>query len=104
MDAAIASELLRAVEPMAIEAALEAERRYMELQGERGRIVELELQQAHYDASLAERRYAPAILLIGISPHRQANVVNGHVRKTRRRGVDPVIPGRNLGKSVGAKK
>jgi hypothetical protein len=54
VDAAIASELLRAVEPMAIEAALEAERRYMELQGERGRIVELELQQAHYDASLAE--------------------------------------------------
>ena len=58
MDAAIAHELLRAVEPMAIEAALEAERRHMELQGERRRIVELELQQARYEASLAERRYA----------------------------------------------
>jgi hypothetical protein len=30
----------------------------MELRGERRRIVELELQQAHYEASLAERRYA----------------------------------------------
>ena len=58
VDAAITRELLRALEPMAIEAALEAERRHMELQGERRRIVELELQQARYEASLAERRYA----------------------------------------------
>ncbi len=58
MDAAIARELLRALEPMAIEAALQAEGRHMELQGERRRIVELELQQAQYEASLAERRYA----------------------------------------------
>jgi hypothetical protein len=43
---------------MAIEAALEAERRYMENQGERQRMAELELQQARYEASLAERRYA----------------------------------------------
>ena len=57
VDAAIARELLRAVEPMAIEAALEAERRYMEGRGEQQRIVELELQQAQYEASLAERRY-----------------------------------------------
>jgi len=58
VDAAIAHELLRAVGPLAIEAALQAERRHMELQGERRRIVELELQQANYEASLAERRYA----------------------------------------------
>ena len=58
VDAAIARELLRAVEPMAIEAALEAERMHMESQGEQQRIVELELQQAQYEASLAERRYA----------------------------------------------
>jgi len=58
VDAAIARELLRAVEPMAIEAAVEAERRYMEGQGEQQRIVELELQQARYEASLAERRSA----------------------------------------------
>ena len=56
VDAAIARELLRAVEPMAIEAAVEAERRYMEGRTEQRRIVELELQQARYEASLAERR------------------------------------------------
>jgi excisionase family DNA binding protein len=58
IDAAIAEEILRAVEPMAIEAALEAERRRMEHLAERQRVAELELQQARYDASLAERRYA----------------------------------------------
>jgi len=58
VDAAVARELLRAVEPMAIAASLEAERRYMEGRGEQRRIVELELQQARYEASLAERRYA----------------------------------------------
>ena len=55
VDTAIGRELLR---PIAIEAALHAEHRYMEQQGEQRRIVELELQQARYDASLAERRYA----------------------------------------------
>jgi excisionase family DNA binding protein len=58
VDAAVARELLRAVEPLAIEAAVEAERRYMEGRAEQQRIVELELQQARYEASLAERRYA----------------------------------------------
>jgi len=46
------------VEPMAIEAALEAERMHMESQKEQQRLIELELQQARYEASLAERRYA----------------------------------------------
>ncbi|MEJ0035324.1 MAG: recombinase family protein [Gammaproteobacteria bacterium] len=58
VDTAIGREVLRAVEPVAIEAALHAEHRYMEQQGEQRRIVELELQQARYEASLAERRYA----------------------------------------------
>jgi hypothetical protein len=58
VDAAVAGELLRAVEPMAVEAALEAERRHMEHQSERRRVAELDLQQACYEASLAERRYA----------------------------------------------
>ncbi len=43
---------------MAIEAALQAERRHMEVQVDQRRIVELELQQARYEATLAERRYA----------------------------------------------
>src|SRR3954465_4336931 len=58
VDAAIAAELLRALEPMAVEAACEAERLMVEAEAERLRIFELELQQARYEASLAERRYA----------------------------------------------
>jgi excisionase family DNA binding protein len=58
VDAAIARELLRALEPMAIEAALEAERRAYGATRRTTTIVELELQQAQYEASLAERRYA----------------------------------------------
>lgn len=57
-DEAIAQELLRAVEPLAVEAALQAERRHMEVQADQRRIVDLELQQARYEATLAERRYA----------------------------------------------
>jgi hypothetical protein len=58
VDAAIAAEILRVVEPMAIEAALEAERMHREGEAERRRVADLDLQQAEYDASLAERRYA----------------------------------------------
>lgn len=58
VDAAIVPELIRAVEPMAIEAALSAEQRHMEGQREQQRILELELQRARYEAMLAERRYA----------------------------------------------
>jgi len=58
VDAAFARELIRAVEPMAVEAARLAEQRKMERQAEHRRILDLELQQARYDASLAERRYA----------------------------------------------
>ena len=58
VDTAIATEILRVVEPMAIEAALEAERMHREGEAERRRVADLDLQQAEYDASLAERRYA----------------------------------------------
>jgi hypothetical protein len=58
VDATVGRELLRAVEPIAIEAALEAERLRMDRLNERRRILELELQQARYEASLAPRRYA----------------------------------------------
>ena len=52
------AEMLRAVAPIAIEAAAEAERMLRDEDKHRRRIAELELQQAQYDASLAERRYA----------------------------------------------
>jgi DNA invertase Pin-like site-specific DNA recombinase len=58
LDEAIAAEMLRAVAPMAIEAAMDAERLMKAEDQDRRRIAELELTQAQYDASLAERRYA----------------------------------------------
>jgi excisionase family DNA binding protein len=58
VDAAVARELLQAVEPMAIEAAFEAERMHREQQEDQQRILDMEAQQARYEASLAERRYA----------------------------------------------
>ena len=58
VDAAIGRELLLAVEPMAIDAALEAERMHREHQEDQQHIRDLEMQQARYEASLAERRYA----------------------------------------------
>jgi excisionase family DNA binding protein len=58
IDAAIGKELLRVVEPLAIEAAQQAEQMHMDTLNEQRRIVELDLQQARYEATLAERRYA----------------------------------------------
>ena len=58
VDEAIAAEVLRVVEPMALEASLEAERTREESLRERQHVAELDLQQARYEASLAERRYA----------------------------------------------
>ncbi|MBB2822753.1 hypothetical protein GGE59_006722 [Rhizobium leguminosarum] len=58
VDAAVARELLRAVEPLAIEATFKAERMHRERQEDQRHIHDLELQQARYEASLAERRYA----------------------------------------------
>ena len=58
VDAAVADEILRVVEPMAVEASLEAERMNAEGLSEQQRVAELDLQQARYEAALAERRYA----------------------------------------------
>src|SRR5690606_32485315 len=58
IDAAVSTEVLRAVEPLAIEAALHAEQTLMHSHQAQRRVIELDLQQARYEASLAERRYA----------------------------------------------
>lgn len=58
VDAAVVGELMQAVEPMAIEAAFEAERMHRKQREDQQRILDLELQQARYDANIAERRYA----------------------------------------------
>ena len=58
VDAAVARELLRTIEPLAIEAAFEAERMHQQRQDAQRQILDLDLQQALYEANLAERRYA----------------------------------------------
>jgi DNA invertase Pin-like site-specific DNA recombinase len=100
VDAAIASEILRVVEPMAIEAALEAERMHREGEAERRRVAELDLQQAEYDASLAERRYAacdPENRLIAAQLEKHWEAAMRRVEACRSRLVavdtpDPAMP------------
>jgi hypothetical protein len=104
IDAAIAAELLRAVEPLAIEAALQAGRMQMEGQTERNRIAELELQQARYEAALAERRYAacdPDNRLIAAQLEKNWEVALRRVeacqaRLDAGRGPDPATPAPDL--------
>ena len=68
VDAAIGRELLLAVEPMAIDAAFEAERMHREQQEDQQRIRDLEVQQNMTQAwpSVATR---PAIRTIASLPH-----------------------------------
>jgi DNA invertase Pin-like site-specific DNA recombinase len=56
-DAAIAHQILLAVQPVAVEAALVAERDAQQQVDERRRARELECQQAEYEVALAARRY-----------------------------------------------
>jgi hypothetical protein len=56
-DQAIGAEILLVVEPLAVEAALVAEREALTQIDEQRRALELERQQAEYDVKLAERRY-----------------------------------------------
>ena len=58
VDKVVSESLLCAVEPLALEAAWEAQRMQGDEAMERRRVVELELEQARYEAQLAERRYA----------------------------------------------
>lgn len=56
-DLAIGAEILLVVEPLAVEAALVAEREAITQIDEQRRALELERQQAEYDVKLAARRY-----------------------------------------------
>jgi len=91
VDAAIAKELLRAVEPVAIEAALEAERMHRERQHDQKHMLDLELRQARYEATLAERRYAacdPDNRLIAAQLERNWETALRRVQDIEARGVD----------------
>jgi hypothetical protein len=56
-DLAIGTEILLVVEPLAVEAALVAEREALTQIDEQRRALELERRQAEYDVKLAARRY-----------------------------------------------
>jgi excisionase family DNA binding protein len=56
-DQVVATEILKAVEGNAIEAALEVAARVVEQQRQRHDAISLELEQARYEANLAARRY-----------------------------------------------
>ena len=58
VDQAVTDELLRVLEPMAMEAAAMAERQMAAEREEARRLRELEIEQARYEARLSERRYA----------------------------------------------
>jgi len=57
VDAAVATEILKVIQPLAIDAALEAAEQARQRQSDRARALELELEQARYEARLAARRY-----------------------------------------------
>jgi excisionase family DNA binding protein len=100
VDVAIATEILRVVEPMAIEAALEAERMHRDGEAERRRIAELDLQQAEYNASLAERRYAACdpenrLIAAQLEKHWEAALRRVEACRSRLAAVDapdPAVP------------
>jgi DNA invertase Pin-like site-specific DNA recombinase len=56
-DQAVAQEILRAIEGSAVEAAIEAAERISQQDAEWQQALKLELEQARYEAQLAERRY-----------------------------------------------
>jgi excisionase family DNA binding protein len=57
VDQAIATELLRAVDGPAIDAAIEVAATQQDEREQRGKMIELELEQARYQARLTERSY-----------------------------------------------
>lgn len=58
VDRVVAKEVLRAVQPLAVEAALKAVELAQEQHEEAQRLRRLELEQARYETRVAERRYA----------------------------------------------
>lgn len=58
VESVVVEEIIRAVQPLGVEASVEAERQLTEKRDDARRLRELELEQARYEAHLAERRYA----------------------------------------------
>lgn len=57
VDQMVSLEILKVIQPMALEAALDAAEQVVRQQSDRTRALQLELEQARYEARLAARRY-----------------------------------------------
>jgi DNA invertase Pin-like site-specific DNA recombinase len=60
VDQAVSAEILQVAQPIAINAALQAAQQIAQQHGERTHALQLELEQARYEARLAARRYESA--------------------------------------------
>jgi DNA invertase Pin-like site-specific DNA recombinase len=88
VDGAVGNEILRVVEEPAIEAALEAAARVERQDRDRERAIVLELEQAQYEARLAERRYEavdPDKRLVASELEARWNAALTHVQDVRRK-------------------
>ena len=87
----VATALLDAVAPLAIEAAIAAQSAMSKAAQDRRSVLELELQQARYEASLSERRYAscdPENRLIASELEKRWEKALGRVRAFEQRLED----------------
>jgi DNA invertase Pin-like site-specific DNA recombinase len=87
-DRAVSEEILRAIEGSAVEAALEAAERVVKQDAEWRRALDLELEQARYEAGLAARRYEsvdPQNRLVASELEARWNAALDRVRQTQSR-------------------
>lgn len=87
-DQAIATEIMRVVQPLSVEAALVAEQQITEVEQEKVRSLELELQQAKYESQLARRRYEavdPDNRLVASELESRWNEAMAHIRRCEER-------------------
>jgi len=99
-ESLVAEALLEAVAPLAIDAAIAAQAAMSKAAQDKRSVLELELEQARYEASLAERRYAscdPDNRLIAAELEKRWEEALGRVRAFERRlekdngSEDPVV-------------
>jgi hypothetical protein len=83
VEAAVSAQLLQAIEPQTIDAALEAARRADERHRQEREALRLEVEHARYDAQLACRRYErvdPDMRLVAAELEARWNAALEHVR------------------------
>ena len=88
VDAAVSQQILQAIAPQAIDAAIAAAQRAGERHREQRQALQLELEQARYDAQLAARRYEhvdPEKRLVAAELEARWNAALEHVREQEAR-------------------